>query len=546
MKLKYTLLLLLFPFYVSAQQTTNTEYKTISGFISYNNKKLENVSIFVESTTRYAVSDTKGFYRIKAKEGETISFSYVGLNTIFIYIEDVTTIINIDMKISDQIIDVPIQKELKLGESTIGENIEIPNIVRIDGKNLNPNATSLTRAIQEKLPYILVRYDDYGEEIAYIKGREFDGPVLWEIDNNFFDVPFDIYISEVKEVLIFHNMGIKSVIKVKTSIDYRKLRNIDFDNYFFTDDEFYSFDAISYRKIKKKNPSLDKYKKISKIDEAFEVYNKTYAEDKNTIGFLISLFNRFKKEKNSKPFLKQILSDFEKIALNNPVDLKVIAYKYQEIDEDEKALEIFKKIIKLRPNHIQSYRDLANVFLEMKKYREFWLTYNTFYKNNVNIEDNDIGDIVSSEIIAAYNLDTVQRTNIRKISINSPRKNIRSDVRIFLEWNTTEAEFILEFVNPALEIYKLENSLRNNEELIFDQKEKGYTSKEIFIDKLRKGNYYVNLTYLGNKQYKPTTLKITTYYNWGRKNQTKKIDVFDFSQKDKYVQLLKLNNRFLR
>lgn len=546
MKFKTTLILLFIPFYFLAQQSKSSDYKTISGFISYQNKNLKNVSIFIKNTTRYAVSDNKGFYSIKAKVGEIISYSYIGLNSVEIAIEDVTSKLNIVMKISDQIIDIPLKKELKLGESNIGENIVMPTAIKIEGKSLNQNALSITRAIQEKIPYFIIRYDDFGEEIIYIKGRELDGPVMWEIDNTFFDVPFDIHISEVIEVLIFNYMAVKSIIKVKTSINYKKLKGINFDNYFFTDDEYYNFDAIPFKKITTKHPSLDKYKRIANIKEAQSIYSNTYNEDENSSGFHIALFNHLKKEKNSKPLLINILTDYEKIIEKNPEDLKVIAYKYQEINEPKKALEIFKLIAKLRPKHLQTYRDIANTYLDLKMYKEFWLAYNKFLKNNENLEDNDIGEIMSSEIISSYNLDTINRPNIRKISINNPTKNIESDVRLVFEWNTTEAEFILEFVNPSLEIYKLENSLRHHNELILDQKTKGYTSKEMFIEDLRKGNYYVNFTYLGNKQYKPTTLKITTYYNWGRKNQSKKIDVFDFTQKDKKVQLLKLNRRFLR
>jgi hypothetical protein len=116
---------------------------------------------------------------------------------------------------------------------------------------------------------------------------------------------------------------------------------------------------------------------------------------------------------------------------------------------------------------------------------------------------------------------------------------------LVFEWNTSEAEFILEFVNPNMQVYSIENSIDKNNDLILDQKKKGYTSKEIFIDTLGKGNWKVNATYLGNKQYKPTVFKVTSYYNWGRPNQSKKINVFEFTLQNVKMQLLKLNARLL-
>ena len=194
-------------------------------------------------------------------------------------------------------------------------------------------------------------------------------------------------------------------------------------------------------------------------------------------------------------------------------------------------------------NYRQSYRDLANTFLGLKEYREFWLTYNYYRNKGFKIDDNDIGEVMASEIISAYNLD--KTTSHRKIKIEYSKKNTESDVRVVFEWNTAEAEFILEFVNPDLIPYTIENSSDNHNDLIVDQKKKGYTSKEIFIEKLGKGDWLINLTYLTNKQYKPTIFKITTYYNWGRPNQSKKIDVFDFKLQNVKMKLLKLNSRSL-
>ncbi|WP_439131562.1 hypothetical protein [Polaribacter sp.] len=542
---KLFLFLILIPICFFAQTAENSSMKTISGFIKYNNKPLENATIFVEKTTNYSVSNEKGFYSIKAKVGDFLSFSYVDLNTVEILVEDVTTILNIEMNLKNTIADSQYNKVKKLGETNIGEHIKLPLAIKIDGSTLNKNSISLTKAIQEKAPYLLIRYNGYGEEISYIRGKEMNGPVIWTIDDVSFDIPFDVFIHEVKTVFIVNHLYKNPEIKVYTNIDYTKIKGINFDNYYFTEDDFYNNDAIAYKKTEIKYPFLEKYKKL-KIDEAIDLFSKTKAIDKNTTNFHFALFNYFKKEKNSTSFLLQILADYERNFSKNPEDLKALAYKYEEINELEKALDIYKKIIKLRPNHLQSYRDLANIFLELKQYRDVWLTYKVYFKNGFKIDESDIGEIITSEIIATYNLDTIERTKLQKIKVKDPTKNVESDVRVVFEWNTTEAEFIIEIVNPNLEVFELENSLIQNIGLIEDQKQKGYTSKEIFIDHLNYGNYLVNLTYLGNKQYKPTSFKITTYYNWGRQNQTKKIDIFDFGLKDKKVQLLKLNRRFLR
>ena len=53
----------------------------------------------------------------------------------------------------------------------------------------------------------------------------------------------------------------------------------------------------------------------------------------------------------------------------------------------------------------------------------------------------------------------------QKIKVNSPTKNTESDVRVVFEWNTSEAEFMLEFVNPTAQTYEIENSTHINNDL---------------------------------------------------------------------------------
>ncbi len=543
MKTKILLLFLLIPFLIFSQNTKESDLKTISGFITYKNKALSNVNIFIENTTRFSVSDNKGFYSIKAKIGEIISFNYVGLQKTNIFIEDVTSILNIKMKEDVNVIQVNTKKVAKLGEGTIGDKGEAFKLIQIKGEELNKNATSLTSAILEKVSLFTVRINKFGEEIIYLKGNELNGPAVWVIDNVTYDIPIPIFIDEVLRVLVVNYGNNGFIINVKTTIDYRKVTGINYDNFYFYDSDYYNYDAISYKKIKTGIPSyLKKFENVKNENDALNLYLQTYSEDKNNSNYHYNVLNYFEKEKFSRNIILKILNDFEAFTETNPEDLKVIAYNYQKLNEYDKAIQIYKKIAVLRPKHKQSYRDLANSFLEIRDYRNAWFTYKYFLNAGFKIKEKDIDDIIVSEILSAYNLDTA--SHHQKIKIIKPQKNIDSDVRLVFEWNTTEADFNIEFVNPNNEVYEIENSAEKNQDLIIDQKKVGYTSKEIFIKHLKRGNWLVNFTYLGNKQYKPTVLKITTYYNWGRANQTKKIDVFNFTLENTKAQLLKLNRRF--
>ena len=434
---------------------------------------------------------------------------------------------------------------IKLSGGSVGSSKSDFNLLLIKGEDLNQNAKTLTAAILEKVPFFRAVANEYGENILYVRGKELDGHVMWIIDEILFDIPFPAYISEVKTIAILNSDTGGCVIKVDTNIEYSKIKGVNYNNFYFTDNDFYNYDAISYKKQKRFKPKyLNDFKRISFAEKALEVYKKQYSLYKNDANYHFTMINYFQKNYKSKEAVLKILSDYENFANNNPEDLKVIAYKYQELNEYNKALVTYKRIANLRPNHRQSSRDIANAYLVLKDYRMASLMHKYYLKQSTNtIENNDIGDIISSEIISNYNKESDD--SYQKIKLADTKKITESDIRLVFEWNTTEAEFIIEFVNPKNQIFKLENSLEKNYDLIVDQKSKGYTSKEIIIQELTEGNWLVNFTYLGNKQYKPTILKLTTYYNWGKPNQSKKINVFEFTMQNRKMKLLKLNRKSL-
>jgi hypothetical protein len=526
MKKKIRILILLIPFVCFSQNENDVKFKTISGFVSSENELLSNVKVFVDHTNRFAITNSKGFFELEAKTGEVLSFNYFGFKKTIILIEDITAILNVKMNPKNSLPELKENKILKLGGRTIGANPSNFKVLQIDGKKLNKKAATLTAAILQKVPEFFAKRNNYNENIVYLRGAELYGPVTWKIDGVVYDIPIPIYISEVKDILILNYKTKGCIIKVNTTIDYSKLKNFNYENHFFTDEDYYHNDAILYKNIKiKKAVYLNEYEKRFNSEEVLNTYLQQYSTYKNETNYHFNIINYFSSD--------------------DPEDLKGIAYKYQELNETKKATSIYKKIIALRPEYLQSYRDLANSFLEQKEHRNAWLVYNYYLNKGFKISESDIGEIMASEIISNYNSDKQDDHFKQKIKIKNPNKNIKSDVRLVFEWNTSEAEFILEFVNPNMQVYSIENSIDKNNDLILNQKKRGYTSKEIFIDTLGKGNWKINATYLGNKQYKPTIFKVTSYYNWGRPNQSKKTNVFEFTLQNVKMQLLKLNASLL-
>jgi hypothetical protein len=113
--------------------------------------------------------------------------------------------------------------------------------------------------------------------------------------------------------------------------------------------------------------------------------------------------------------------------------------------------------------------------------------------------------------------------------------------RLVFEWNDSEAEFELQFVNPGNQYHMWKHSLADNVEVIEREKEFGYNTTEYLMDGSLPGTWKINANYLGNKSLSPTYLKATVYHNYGSKAQRKEIKLFKLMLKNVNQELFELN-----
>jgi len=331
----------------------------------------------------------------------------------------------------------------------------------------------------------------------------------------------------------FGSEAVGGAIIINTTVgDFDPVKDVYSEENPYTNKEYYNEDAVAYNLLSSpKSDYIIELESISDSNEAFKKYQELLSEHQDKSGFYLNVANSFKLKYNDFENYKRVLLDSEEYSKSNPEELKIIAYLYQQEGFYKNALSVYKNVIKLRPKHIQSYRDLINVYIELKQYKKALNTYNYFFNKGLTIEKNGIGDIMTREAEALTS--KISKTNL------PDEKTL--DTRIVFEWSSSEAEFTLEFINPQKQVYKIEHTLSDTSSLILDEKLKGYTSREFVIDGDIGGEWLVNLTYYGNKKYSPTYLKTTVFNDWGRSNEIKKTTVFKMTLKDQKTQLFKIN-----
>ena len=539
----------------------NTIKKEISGIITYDGAPLSNVNILIKNSEKGTSTNNKGVYKIRAKEGDILQFTHINMKAIEILIEDITTTLNISMKAAKNELDEVIisskkknkqtglypkkPKKISSGGFTIDTRRTGYSVRYISGEELNLSGISIGRALQGKIASYKLVVDDFGNEYAKLRDT---GTLLtvkyaiWVVDGQVYNFAPPIPLENIKEVAVLRSLAgvnrfgseaVGGAIIINTTVgDFDPVKDVYSEENPYTNKEYYNEDAVAYNLLSSpKSDYIIELESISDSNQAFKKYQELLSEHQDKSGFYLNVANSFKLKYNDFENYKRVLLDSEEYSKSNPEELKIIAYLYQQEGFYENALSVYKKIIKLRPKHIQSYRDLINVYIELKQYKKALNTYNYFFNKGLTIEKNGIGDIMTREAEAL----------ISKISKTNLPDEKTLDTRIVFEWSSSEAEFTLEFINPQKQVYKIEHTLSDTSSLILDEKLKGYTSREFVIDGDIGGEWLVNLTYYGNKKYAPTYLKTTVFNNWGRSNEIKKTTVYKMSLKNQKTQLFKIN-----
>jgi len=383
--------------------------------------------------------------------------------------------------------------------------------------------------------------------------------VLWDIDGAIYsNEPYDLNLNQIKSINVIKSLagtskygsaGAGGVVVIQTkngSFDpvaaKRKKLALKYANTNYYDNDAVALNTASFFT----NAYATKIQEFNNLKKAYAYYNETIRDNIKGYDIHISIAQKFKTFYKNNNVTLQILTDIAKKHNKNAEVLKAIAYQFQILGYKNQAIKIYQDIFNLRPTYAQSYRDLANAYIENDLYQKGWRLYMRYLFKGNDVNKEGIGQTIYNEMEWLF-FNRKNQTNIKEhfIPKNKDINAFRNDVRLVFEWNTSEAEFDLEFVNPEKRSYVFEHSLEKNENLITDEKKRGYSSKGFFIDDIGQGEWLVNLTYNGNKKPEPTYFKVTQYLNWGKVNQTKKTDVYTFKDNSEKIQLIKLNSQVL-
>lgn len=551
------------------------EIRTVRGSVTDGTNPMQDVEIAVQGKSDVRTfSDADGKYEIQAEVGDLLKYSYTGMKDYLVRVEEVTRYMNLIM-IPDveELEEVTVtrsrrksQQDLAMeyaGNSRILKTAfgyldadTAPAQVRVlDQERILPIAICILDVIRNQFPGITTTGNcQEGGAVIFRGGGsisnqrvgifDVDGLVLQQapiwLDVN--QIKRMALISSVAYTARYGAVGSGGVIVINTIsgntqmnkiVDQARLKN-----------NYVKEPALDGTAVAYSEPTyMSAIREATSFEDAQTVFSRYESQYRSSPYFYLDAYRHFSINLGETEFADQIIRENTRVFEKNASMLKALAYTYQEEGRYEKALDAFKEVFIMRPNYSQSYQDLALGYRDARAYDKaaaIYARYKYLVDENFLLPSEDFSKIIQHESDNLLKLHASQiGANARKI-ISDPF--VQNTTRVVVEWNETEAEFELQFVNPEGQYHNWKHTYLDNEDRIIDEKMTGYSMEEHIIDNALPGLWEVNVKYDGNKSLTPTYLKVTTYYNYGERDQKKQVNTFKLTLRNNWQKLLSINN----
>lgn len=232
-----------------------------------------------------------------------------------------------------------------------------------------------------------------------------------------------------------------------------------------------------------------------------------------------------------------ILSNVAELSIESPQLLRVLGYKLLEFKRYAEAVMIFEKVLGLKGEEPQSYRDLGLAYEANGKYQKAIKTLYEVLKKDWDSRFPGIGIIVMNEInsiITAH--PELNCTFIDKRLI----KNEPVNIRVILTWDTDNCDMDLWVTDPKGEKCYFQNTLTRLGGKISQDFINGYGPEEFMIKKAMSGKYLVQANYYGTHsqaQLAPVNLHMVFITNFGKPNQKKQEVTIRLENKEDIIEV---------
>ncbi|MFD2914903.1 VIT domain-containing protein [Psychroserpens luteus] len=301
--------------------------------------------------------------------------------------------------------------------------------------------------------------------------------------------------------------------------------------------------------VKERTLDTDYIKALSKtksLEDAYKFYLEQRKDYLKMPSYYSDVSTYFQKRFDDTIYASRILSNIAETDFDDYELLKVYAYQLQLNYQNDLAVFIFQRILELRPEDSQSYRDLALAYQKTGKCQEALDLFNSIiteeiYKNSKRRIFPGMQLIAQNEIkhlIQNYK-DDLDLSSIDKESL----AEINLDIRVVVDWNHNDTDIDLHIIDPNLEECFYSHPKTKLGGIMSPDMTQGFGPEEFVLEKAKKGDYFVKIKYYGDRYQKadnPTFMKVTIYKYYGTNRESKEIKMIRLTNKDEFEMIAKV------
>jgi hypothetical protein len=252
----------------------------------------------------------------------------------------------------------------------------------------------------------------------------------------------------------------------------------------------------------------------------YATYLKLKKEYGTTPAFYADAADFFSKS-GKKDTAITIISNLAELQLESPQLLRLLGNKLLDLKCTAAAVKVFEKVLKLKGEEPQSYRDLGLAYEANGNYQQ---AIKTLYEVVTKVWDdrfpgielivmNDINNIIALHPALDYRF--IDKRLIKKEPVN---------IRVCLTWDTDNCDMDLWVTDPNGQKCFFKNNLTRIGGKISDDFTDGYGPEEFMLRKALTGKYVVQANYYGTRsqaQLAPVNLHLVFITNFGKPHQRK-------------------------
>lgn len=520
---------------------------------------IQGATIRVKNTFIEAQSDVEGFFNINANEDDILTVNYLGMIEKEVQItnsEEVAILLKPDGELLGEVVLNAKKSKNEKVETGLGEKNKRAlgyAMATIYADEIGPQYNNIADLIVGRFAGVQVAGLNVGYNTPKFIIRGGGGSLsvayaMFDIDGLIYDSsqsmpninPQDIEsISILKSITAsnrYGTMGKGGAFVIKTKLTNGKWDPTKINSALIKGND-YTEEVLLLNKNISQPAYLNDLNTAKNFLEAKQIFEKQKKQiNFLTVPYYLDVSDFFMKW--NKDYAFNVLTTIASIANSNPKALKTLAYKLEELDKMKEAQHIYERLLELRPQHEQSYRDIARIYAINGNYKKAMTLYKQMLGNSIEgVKFYGLEKPIVNELmhLLAFHRSKVEYKDLPTDFLTAKYKQ---DIRIVFEWSDPNTEFELQFVNPQKKYFKWSHSKYENKERVMDEITYGYNTEEFIIDDAETGEWIINIECLSKEPLvNPTYLKYTVFKNYGLPNETKDVKVIKLYQYQQKVTL---------